>query len=196
MNKNHLALAFVLVFSLVLAACEFNGGVEQGRCVAYDEANRTVTVVVDTAIDQHNPHYSGKVDTFKLPEKDIDMGPAPIAGDLLMVETDKKQILYYNQADKKIETMPVTIISEEKGVTAKSLGSRTFPEINEQDRAITVYSARLGELITFRPDAEDAFNLPKSTWALGDEVRIAYRNDTRAQAIRFMNVSKTNIFTR
>lgn len=196
MKKTNALVAAVAVLTFALGACEFNGGVEQGRCVAYNPSEKTVTVVVDTAIDQHNPQYDGKVDTFKLPTNTLDMGPEPVAGDLLMVQTDKKQVLYFDPGTQKIVSMPITIISEEKGKTAKDIKGRTFPEINKDNHTITVYSPRLGELITFRPDQEDAFSLPENTWKLGDEVRIAFRNDTRVQAIRFMNVSKTNIFTR
>lgn len=190
-----------LVFSallLALSGCDFKGGVEQGRCVAYNEKDNTVTLVVDTAIDQHNPHYSGKVDTFTLPTDPRDMGPAPVPGGRLMVELDKKQILYFNPEAKKIETMPITIIEDEREVTSRSpkLQGKTFPVVDKENQTITIYSRRLEALITFKPDQEGAFDLPDSTWKAGDEVRIAFRNDNRSQAIRFMNVSKTNIFTR
>lgn len=198
MKIRHIPLTLILILSFALAACDFNGGVEQGRCVAYDEKNNTVTLVVDTAIDQNNPHYSGKVDTFKLPTDPLDMGPAPVAGGRLMVELDKKQILYYDPENKKVETMPITIIETEKNVGSKhpKVDKKEFPVIDKQNKTITIYSPRLKELITFRPEAPNAFDLPASTWKAGDEVRIAFRNDKRGEAIRFMNVTKTNIFTR
>lgn len=198
MKKHFLLLTFVAALSFALSACEFNGGVEQGRCVSYDAAANTVTLVVDSAIDQHNPHYSGQVDTYKLPTNELDMGPAPVPGGRLMVELDKKQILFYDYATKKAENMPITIISEEKGVSSRSekLKGKTFPIINKEDKTITIYSRRLEEIITFRPDDPNAFDLPAETWKAGDEVRIAFRKDMPGQAIRFMNVSKTNIFTR
>ena len=36
--------------------------------------------------------------------------------------------------------------------------------------------------------------LPPSTWEAGDECRIYYKENAKHQALRFMNVSKTNIF--
>lgn len=187
----------VLALSFALAACDFDGGVEQGRCVAFDPQNKTVTLVVDTTLDQHNPHYSGKVDTFKLPLEARDMGPAPVAGDRLMLEIDKNMLLYYDPSTKSVREMPVDYTNIEKDVLPKSskLKGREFPEVNKTDRTVTVYSPNMEAIVTFRvPD--DAIDLPIDTWRAGDEIRIAFRNDKRDQAIRLMNVTKTNIFTR
>lgn len=193
----NLILCLVLGFSLVLAACDFNGGVEQGRCVGFDAGTKTVTLVEDTALDQHNPHYSGKVLSFKLPENPLDVGPLPVAGGLVMLEPDKGKVLYYDSSSKSLKELSVEFVSEEKGVTAKDarLKDKTFPIIDRANRTVTVYSPRLEELVTFKIP-ETAIDLPPFTWELGDEVRIAYRNDQPGQAIRFMNVTKTSIFTR
>lgn len=194
--KNML-ITMLLALSLSLAACDFNGGVEQGRCVAYDPDNKTVTLVVDTTLDQQNPHYSGKVDTFKLPENPLDMGPAPVAGGLLMLEIDKKMVLYYDRETKSLKELPVESFTVEEGVNARDprLKGKTFPLINKEARTITVYSPRLEALVTFKVSEAD-LALPVYDWELGDEVRIAFRKDQPGQAIRFMNVSKTSIFTR
>lgn len=193
----HLTITLVLACSLMLAACDFNGGVEQGRCVAYDAESKTVTLVEDTALDQHNPHYSGKVLTFKMPTNPLDVGPAPVPGGLLMLETDKGKVLYYDRETNSLKELPVEFVSEEKDVNARDprLKGKTFPIIDKANSTITVYSPRLEELVTFKVTPEE-LALPAYTWELGDEVRIAYRNDQPGQAIRFMNVSKTSIFTR
>lgn len=197
MKYRSLPAILVLALSFALAACDFDGGVEQGRCVAFDPDAKTVTLVVDTTLDQHNPHYSGKVDTFTLPTEARDMGPAPAAGGLLMLELDKNMVLYYDQATKSIKEMPVEYLEVEKGVTAKSakIKGKTFPIINKEKGTVTVYSPRLESLVTFKVP-EEAINAPAFDWTLGDEVRIAFRNEKRNQAIRLMNVSKTSIFTR
>ncbi len=191
------ALALVLGLALCLAACDFNGGVEQGRCVGYDPEKKTVTLVVDTTLDQHNPHYNGGVHEFKLPDNPLDMGPAPVAGGLLMVQPDKNMVIYFDRQTNSVKEMPIEMVSEDKGVNAKDarLKGKTFPIIDKEKNTITVYSPRLGELLTFRVSPE-AMSLPAYTWELGDEVRIAIRKDQPGQAIRFMNVSKTSIFTR
>lgn len=197
MKISGILASLVLVLSFALAACNFDGGVEQGRCVAFNAEAKTLTVVVDTTLDQHNPHYSGKVDTFKLPELAMDMGPEPKPGDLLMLEIDKNMVLYYDAASKSVKEMPVQFTDIEKNIGSKhpKLKGKTFPIIDKEKHTITVYSPRLESLVTFKVNDEE-LAMPAETWVLGDEVRVAFRNENRGQAIRVMNVSKTNIFAR
>lgn len=190
-----LLLSLVLALSFALAACNFDGGVEQGRCVAYDQAANTVTLVVDTTLDSNNPHYSGGVHTFKLPTNPLDMGPVPVAGGRLMLEIDKNMILYYDQQDQKVKEMPVEFVKVEKGVKAKDVAGKKFPMVDKAACTVTVYSPRLKSIVTFKVP-QDAINMPDYTWTAGNEVRIAFRNENKNQAIRFMNVSQTDIFKR
>lgn len=196
MKVKSLFITLILGFSLCLAACDFNGGVEQGRCVAFNADAKTLTLVEDTSLDQHNPHYSGKVFTFKLPVDEIDMGPVPEPGGLLQVEPEKNQVLIYNEETKSIQELPIQM-EVVKGVSAKDerLKGKSFPIIDKDNSTITVYSPRLEALITFKASPAE-LAMPKFTWQLGEEVRVAYRNDNKEQAIRVMNVSKTSIFTR
>jgi hypothetical protein len=46
-------------------------------------------------------------------------------------------------------------------------------------------------LVTFNVP-EEYFNFPEYTWDAGDEVRIYWKE--KGKAIRFMNISKTDIF--
>lgn len=114
-----------------------------------------------------------------------------------MLEIAKGQVLYYDRESNSLKELPVEFVSEEKNVTSRDarLKGKTFPVIDKANSTITVYSPRLEELVTFKATPEE-LALPPYTWELGDEVRIAYRNDQPGQAIRFMNVSKTSIFTR
>ncbi len=197
MKIRSLLLALVVALSFALAACDFDGGVEQGRCVAYDQAANTVTLVVDTTLDQHNPHYSGGVHTFKQPTDPRDMGPAPTPGGRLMLEIDKGMILYYDPQDQKVKEMPVEYTKVEKEVLPKDarVAGKKFPMVDRAAGTVTVYSPRLQSLVTFKVPAE-ALDMPAYTWTAGDEVRIAFRNENKSQAIRFMNVSRTSIFTK
>lgn len=194
MKNRSLLTSFVLAISFCLAACNFNGGVEQGRCVAFDPAGGTLTLVEDTSLDQHNPHYSGKVFTFKIPSDAREMGPAPEVGGLVQVEPDKNQVLIFNPETKTLQELPVQMeLIRDVDPKDARLKGKTFPVIDAAEHTITVYSPRLEALITFKVnDAELA--MPPYIWQLGDEVRVAYRNDNKEQAIRIMNVSKTSIF--
>lgn len=190
-------LLTILGLCFVLAACDFDGGVEQGRCVAYNPETNKVTLVVDTSLDQHDPHYSGEVDTFTLPTDPRDMGPAPVPGGLLMVEQDKNKVLVYDQAANKVREIDVKFTDIQKDITSKDarLKGKKFPIIDKENRTVTVFVPRLAEIVTFQvPEAD--IDLSDYEWTLGDEVRIAFRKEKRHQAIRFMNVTKTSIFTR
>lgn len=195
MKIRSLLLTLVLALSFALAACDFDGGVEQGRCVAFDPAAQTVTIVVDTTLDPFNPHYSGGVEVFKMPTDPRDIGPLPVAGGRLMLELEKSSILLYNPNTGGIEEMAVKFTDVEKDISdqhPKLLG-KTFPLIDKEKKSVTVYSRRLKSLVTFTVP-EEALDLPPYTWTAGHEVRVAFRKANKEQAIRIMNVTKTNIF--
>ena len=82
----------------------------------------------------------------------------------------------------------------EKNISAKhpKVAGKTFPVVDKEKQTVTVYWRCLQALATFaclRPRW-----IPPYVWTAGDEMRIAYRNADKGQAIRIMNVSKTNIF--
>ncbi|MCD7984271.1 MAG: DUF4881 domain-containing protein [Desulfovibrio sp.] len=195
MKIRSLLLTLVLALSFALAACDFDGGVEQGRCVAFDPTAKTLTIVVDVTHDQFNPHYSGGVHTYKLPPEARDMGPVPTVGGRLMVDLEKSSLLLYDPASKSVKELSVQFTDVEKNIGAKhpKVAGKTFPIVDKEKESVTIYSSRLEALITFKVPAP-ALDLPPYTWTAGDEMRIAFRNSDKGQAIRIMNVSKTNIF--
>ena len=89
MKIRSLLLILVLGLTTFLAACNFEGGVEQGRCVAFNPEGKTITIVVDVTHDQFNPHYSGGAHTYKLPASPGEMGPTPVVGGRLMIDLVK-----------------------------------------------------------------------------------------------------------
>ena len=159
MKIRSLLLTLVLALSFALAACDFDGGVEQGRCVAFDPAAKTLTIVVDVTHDQSAPHYSGDVHTFKLPAEARDMGPAPTVGGRLMIELEKSALLLYDP--------------DSKSISAKhpKVAGKTFPVVDKEKQTVTVYSKRLQALVTFKVPAP-ALDLPPYVWTAGDEMRI------------------------
>jgi hypothetical protein len=69
--------------------------------------------------------------------------------------------------------------------------AKKFPVVDREKKAVTVYSSRQKMLCTFTvPDKYIEY--PESTWEAGDEVRLTYR--TPGQALRFMNITKTDIY--
>lgn len=196
MKIRNLMLMLAMAFSVaLLTGCNFDGGVEQGRCVAFDATAKTLTIVVDVTHDQFNPHYSGGTHTFKLPVESKDMGPSPSVGGRLMIDLVKNTVLIYDQKTSSVRELAVQFTDVEKNVGSNhpKVKGKTFPIIDKDQQTVTVYSGRQKSLITFKIPAE-AQDYPAYVWTAGDEMRIAYRNADKAQSMRIMNVSKTNIF--
>lgn len=197
MKIRSLLLIMVLGLTTFLAACNFEGGVEQGRCVAFNPEAKTMTIVVDVTHDQFNPHYSGGAHTYKLPAAPGEMGPAPVVGGRLMIDLTKNTVLIYDNDTKTVREIPVQFVDVEKNIQPKhpKVAGKTFPVVDKEQQTVTVYSSRLSALITFKVPASE-IDLPVYAWTAGNEMRVAFRTSDKDQAIRIMNVSKTNIFSK
>jgi hypothetical protein len=74
---------------------------------------------------------------------------------------------------------------------AAAKAAKKFPVVDREKKAVTLYSGRQKLFVVFTmPD--EYFAMPDSAWDAGDEVRIYYKQE--GKAIRFMNISKTDIF--
>ncbi|MDR2574329.1 MAG: DUF4881 domain-containing protein [Desulfovibrio sp.] len=193
--KIRILITALVALSLALAACDYDGAVDQGRAVAY-EINKNVTLVLDTSKVRNKPVYNGKTVTYKLPVEAIDMGPEPVFGGLLAVNPDKKTVSVYDAPSMSAKELPVEFTDVQKDIGARHplVVDKKFPVIDKEKQTVTVYVPSLRSLATFNPGA--AIAMPDSTWKFGDEVRVAYKNTDKAQSLRLMNVSKTNIFNR
>lgn len=188
-----LKLIALSAFCLSLAACDF-GQVEQGRCVAYNPANKTFVLVLDVKHDVVNPSYTGGVVEYTMPADPAEIGPEPVPGGRVMIDHEKSQVILY--VDGKLENVPVEFTNVEKGIkpnNPKVSGGAKFPIINKEEGTVTEYSRRMQEIVTFKVPAE-YLDLPAVTWEAGDECRIYYKENAKHQALRFMNVTRTNIF--
>ena len=197
MKIRSLLLILVLGLTTFLAACNFEGGVEQGRCVAFNPEAKTITIVVDVTHDQFNPHYSGGAHTYKLPASPGEMGPTPVVGGRLMIDLAKNTVLIYDNNANAVREIPVQFVDVEKNIRPKhpKVAGKTFPIVDKEQQTVTVYSSRLSALITFKVPASE-IDLPVYAWTAGNEMRVAFRTSDKDQAIRIMNVSKTNIFSK
>ena len=197
MKIRSLLLILVLGLTTFLAACNFEGGVEQGRCVAFNPEAKTMTIVVDVTHDQFNPHYSGGAHTYKLPASPGEMRPTPVVGGRLMIDLAKNTVLIYDNNANAVREIPVQFVDVEKNIQPKhpKVAGKTFPIVDKEQQTVTVYSSRLSALITFKVPASE-IDLPVYAWTAGNEMRVAFRTSDKDQAIRIMNVSKTNIFSK
>lgn len=201
MAKYHkLILAVLLTLPLIfLGGCDY-GKVDQGRVVKFDKEKGTVTIIRDLKNDSQNPDYSYlPALVYTMPKDPTDTGPEPKAGLRLKLDTKNNQIIVYDPAAGKFETISYSLIDQKENVgkdnplvyDASAQKAKPFPAIDKEKKTITVFSSRQKTLTTFSLP-ERYFSLPEYTWDAGDEVRIYYKED--GKALRFMNISKTDIY--
>ena len=203
MKIRHILLTLgAAAMAMALVGCnkENYGKVEQGRVIAFDKEKKEVTLIHDSAMDTMKPVYDVlPPSVFKLPVDPVETGPEPKAGQRMKLDTDKKVIVIFDGTTQKFATIPITIVDLQQSIDKQhplvfdkaENKAKKFPVVDKEKKTITIYSGRQKMLCTFSvPD--NYFTYPDSTWDAGDEVRIYYK--TAGQALRFMNVSKTDIF--
>ncbi|MCL2789418.1 MAG: DUF4881 domain-containing protein [Desulfobulbus sp.] len=176
--------------------------VEQGRTIAFNKDTREVTLIHDSAMDPQDPVYDVlPPSVFRLPTDPAEVGPEPKPGQRLKLDTEKKVITIFDTQTGKIVNVPITITDLQQPIDKEhplvydkdAKKAKKFPVIDRDKKTVTLHSGRQKMLCAFSiPD--DYINYPESTWDAGDEVRLTYR--TPGQALRFMNITKTDIFKR
>ena len=179
----------------VCAGCGHLGKVNQGRVVSYDADNGIVTLIGDSnPADPANPRYDVLPPALvRVPSDRSSMGPVPEPGLLLSVDNGKKQLVVFDPGAQTLKAIPFHLVHRQTKVSKSDLriSGRKFPVVEGSSHTITIYLRRQREIIVFSvPEAYLA--LPESTWRFGDEVRYYYKQPS--QALRMMNVTKTDIF--
>lgn len=186
--------------ALLLTGCVEAGKVEQGRTVAFDSEKKTVTIIRDKHADAAKPDYSAlPAVTFQLPVNPAEMGPDPKVGLRMQLDADKGQIVLYDPEKRAFDTIAIQIVDKQEGIDSKhplvydaaAAKAKAFPLVDKDKKTVTIYSGRQKLLVTFIPP-EQYLGLPAKAWDAGDEVRIYFKEE--GKALRFMNVSKTDIF--
>lgn len=194
-----MGLAIALLTFGVLG-CDEYGKVDQGRVIAFDKDKQTVTVIQDKAMDSQNPDYSIlPPHTYSMPVDPAERGADPKVGYRMKLDVDNKFVRIFNPGTQGIEDVVITIVDEQKNIAKdhplvfdKDAGkAKKFPVIDQDKKTITIYSGRQKMLATFSVP-EQYFDFPEQTWDAGDEVRVYYKEE--GKALRFMNISKTDIF--
>ena len=189
------ALTACLAGTLVLGGlgCGELGKVDQGRVIAFDNAKGTVTFINDVKHDPANPDYSGAPMTFSLPTDPADRGEDPKAGKRMKLDAKTREIVIYDTGTQSMKKITYTLIDQKEGVAKDDplVKGKKFPLVEKDKKAITIYSGRQKLLTTFSLP-EEYFALPDNTWEAGDEVRVYYKET--GKALRFMNITRTDIF--
>jgi hypothetical protein len=192
------------LLGLSLAGCEY-GQVEQGRTVAYDKNAKTVTIIKDDGIDDKRPQYTVlPPHTFHLPTEPGETGAEPAVGLRLNLDANANTITMFNPKTQQFEKLSFTMLQKEENVNvrrqhplvydAATKKARPFPVVDADKKTVTIYSNRQQLYTVIQLSPEDFAKYGEKDWGAGDEVRIYYKES--GKALRFMNVSKTDITRR
>lgn len=202
LRKILLPMLAMACLSLTTACTDF-GQVEQGRTVAFDAEKRLVTFIKDSRETPRTPQYTVLPPlVFALPTVANETGALPRPGLRMNLDTEKKIITMFNPATQAFEDVLFELVDEHKGVDVSKKHPlvydlaadkpRDFPQIDQEKKTISIYSRRQQLLATIKV-SEDVFSrYTGSDWDSGDEVRIYYKE--QGKSLRFMNVSRTNIY--
>ncbi|HDQ39633.1 MAG TPA: DUF4881 domain-containing protein [Desulfonatronum sp.] len=192
--KTSLLLASLLCLALTLGCGDF-GKVNQGRVIEFNQATGEVTYIQDSNyMEPGKPKYDVLPPvTIKIPVDPKEMGPEPEAGKRMVLDYQNRKIVIFDTYTQDFLTINYTLIEQVDGVFRDDprVAGISFPIVDREKKTITVYSSRQHELVTFSvPD--ELFQRPDDTWKAGDEIRYYYKDPK--QALRLMNVTKTDIF--
>jgi hypothetical protein len=171
--------------ALALAGCGKMGQVEQGRVIAYDAQTRRVTLIRESPGARSNPGVLPPV-TVEAPADPNEMGPAPAAGGLLLLDTRQRRIVIYDRARQSFRTIHYAPLAERHNVPKNAVPSA----VDRGGKTVTIYSPKEHTLITF-PVSDELLAMPVDTWRSGDVVRYYYKDP--AHALRLMNVTQTDL---
>lgn len=189
----NIILAIILPVALLMGCGEY-GKVDQGRVIKFDKDTKTCTLVRDAGADAQNPLYTNLPPVaYQLPTDPNEAGAEPKAGLRMKLDTKAKQIVIFDTSTQNFKTIDYTLIDQKENVASSDplVVDKKFPAVDRDKKTIAIYSKRQKILTTFSlPD--EYFALPDSTWDAGDEVRVYYKQEGKAQ--RFMNISRTDIY--
>lgn len=193
-NRHWVAAWLMILCPAFLAGCGEYGKVNQGRVIKFDKDKRLVTIIRDVRGDFQNPDYSHLPPvTYELPKNPEDVGADPKAGLRMKLDTKNKEIVIFDPTAGNFKTIHYTLLDQKDNVAKDDplVKDKKFPLVDREKKTITIYSAKQKTLVTFSvPD--EFFSLPDNAWDEGDEARFYYKEE--GKALRFMNISKTDIY--
>ncbi len=189
-----IAAAVVLAGAGLLIASLSFGQVNQGQVIEYDRAKGVLTLIEDTNFrDTANPKFDRLPPvTVRIPADPHEMGPQPEAGRLLDVNLEQRVLVIFDPAAAALRAIPFTLVESLESVFRDDPRVRgvRFPIIDRTRRTVQFYVARRRLLVTASL-ADEYLSMADDAFRIGDEVRYYYKNPM--QALRLMNVSKTDI---
>ncbi len=185
---------------MLLVGCSEPGKVDQGRVIKYDKDTKTMVMIRDKANDTQNPDYTYLPPvTYTMPTDPAEVGPEPKAGGRMKIDNKKNQITIFDPATQNFKTIDFVMVDYKENIDKnhplvydkEADKAKKFPVIDKDKKTVTIYSGRQKTLSVIQLP-EEYFAMPDNTWDAGDEARVYYKEE--GKALRFMNISKTNIF--
>lgn len=185
---------------MLLVGCSEPGKVDQGRVIKYDKDTKTMVMIRDKANDTQNPDYTYLPPvTYVMPTDSAEMGPEPKAGGRMKIDNKKNVITIFDPATQNFKTIDFVMVDYKENIDKnhplvydkEADKAKKFPVVDKDKKTVTIYSGRQKTLSVIQLP-EEYFAMPDSTWDAGDEARVYYKEE--GKALRFMNISKTNIF--
>ncbi|MBU1041941.1 MAG: DUF4881 domain-containing protein [Proteobacteria bacterium] len=185
---------------MLLLGCTDYGKVDQGRVVKYDPATKTMVFIRDKANDTQNPDYTYLPPiTYTLPTNPDEVGPEPKAGGRMKIDNKKNQITIFDPTTQNFKVIDFVMIDYKENIDRnhplvydkEADKAKKFPVVDKDKKTVAIYSGRQKTLSVIQLP-EEYFTMPDNTWDAGDEVRVYYKEE--GKSLRFMNISKTNIF--
>jgi Domain of unknown function (DUF4881) len=195
MAKRAVLMGLMILLPLVLVlGCGELGKVDQGRVIGYDKSKGTVTLIQDKKRELGKPDYNTlPPHVYTIPADPHEMGAEPKAGYRMKLDMDKAVMTFYDPETKKFQDVSFKILEKKTGIAKDDIlvADKKLPVVDKEKKTVTIYSPRQ-KLFTVVAIPEELLNKPPETWDAGDEVRIYYKEP--GKALRFMNISKTDIF--
>jgi hypothetical protein len=195
MSKRSFRWALVAILPVaLLLGCGEQGKVDQGRVIAADKAQKTITIIKDVKHELGKPVYDQLPPVvYAIPRDLAEMGPEPKAGKLMKIDPKQKLIVIFDDGSQSFKNIAYVLIDHKEGVGLRDplVAGKKFPVVDREKKAITVYDKQKRMLTTFSLP-EEYFAKPDQTFGFGDEVRIYAKQ--AGQAVRLMNISETDIF--
>lgn len=185
---------------MLLLGCSEPGKVDQGRVIKYDKETKTMVMIRDKANDTQNPDYTYLPPvTYVMPTDPAEMGPEPKAGGRMKIDNKKNVITIFDPATQNFKSIDFVMVDYKENIDKnhplvydkEADKAKKFPVVDKDKKTVTIYSGRQKTLSVIQLP-EEYFAMPDSTWDAGDEARVYYKEE--GKALRFMNISKTNIF--
>lgn len=140
-----------------------------GRCVAFDKAKNTITIVKDANNDKANPNFQLPAATYEVPS-----GAEPVkSGKRIKLDTKENKLKYYDDASSSFKTIDFTPVEKKEGVepTDALVANSKFPVVDKEKKTVSIYSKRQKVLTVISVSAEAAA-LPENTYDSGDDLKL------------------------